>query len=50
MNSTYATNYQVLCIGVNEGPGGATLKFAEKDAVDICKVFTGALGPPGLEG
>lgn len=50
MNSTYATNYQVLCIGVNEGPGGTTLNLAEKDATDIYNVFTGALGPPHAKG
>ena len=48
--SIYAMRYQVLCLGVNEGPGGSTLRFAEKDATDIYNVFTSALGPPRARG
>lgn len=42
--------YYVLSIGVNYGPGADLLSFAEKDAIDVFRVFSGALGPPRVGG
>ncbi|WP_437982671.1 caspase family protein [Sorangium sp. So ce117] len=42
--------YYVLSIGVNYGPGADLLRFAEKDAIDIFRVLSGALGPPRVGG
>ncbi|WP_437713015.1 caspase family protein [Sorangium sp. So ce448] len=42
--------YYVLSIGVNNGPGANRLNFAEKDAVDVFRVLSGALGPPRVRG
>ena len=38
--------YDILAVGVNRGPGGAPLSYAEKDAEDIGRFFDGDLGPP----
>lgn len=45
-SSPGATMYDILAVGVNRGPGGAPLNYAEKDAEDIGRFFDGDLGPP----
>jgi hypothetical protein len=37
--------YRIVSCGVNEGPGAEKLSFAEKDAEDVKRFFSSALGP-----
>ncbi|HEU4406776.1 MAG TPA: caspase family protein [Polyangiaceae bacterium] len=41
--------YQVIACGVNQGPSGHSLRFAEKDARDVATFFRSSLGPPASE-
>lgn len=38
--------YHVICMGVNQGPTGNALRYAEKDAEDVATLFRGVLSPP----
>ena len=41
--------YRLVALGVNDAPGQKLLRYAERDAMSIARVFTSGVGPLGNE-